>query len=81
MADGWEGIIVPSKLHGVLRTDAPVLFIGLWESDTAIRAFLGVDPLGCQTVEGLVSAVAYPHDYCAACFTGDHPARVTENVG
>ena len=46
-----------------------------------IRAFLGVDSLGYQTVEGLVSAVARPDDYCAACFTGDYPEPVTENVG
>ena len=46
-----------------------------------IRAFLGVDSLGYQTVEGLVSAVAHPDDYCAACFTGDYPEPVTENVG
>ena len=35
MADGWEGIVVPSKLYGVLRTDAPVLFIGPGDADTA----------------------------------------------
>ncbi len=35
MADGWDGIIVPSKLYGVLKTDAPVLFIGPPGSDTA----------------------------------------------
>ncbi|NNF56733.1 MAG: hypothetical protein HKN04_00690 [Rhodothermaceae bacterium] len=35
MRPGWEGIVVPSKLYGVLMTDAPVLFIGPPEADTA----------------------------------------------
>jgi hypothetical protein len=37
MADGWEGIVVPSKLYGVLQTDIPVLFIGPQDSDTAYQ--------------------------------------------
>jgi hypothetical protein len=35
MKPGWEGTIVPSKLYGVIRTEAPVLFIGPEDSDTA----------------------------------------------
>lgn len=35
MADGWDGVVVPSKLYGVLQTRAPVLFIGPPEADTA----------------------------------------------
>lgn len=35
MKDGWEGIVVPSKLYGILKTAAPVLFIGPEDSDTA----------------------------------------------
>ena len=40
MRDGWQGIVVPSKLYGILRTEAPVLYIGPRDSDTAdeIRA-------------------------------------------
>lgn len=34
MADGWQGIVVPSKLYGVLQTDATVLFIGPQDADT-----------------------------------------------
>lgn len=37
MRVGWEGIVVPSKLYGVLMTDAPVLFIGPSDSDTALE--------------------------------------------
>ena len=35
MMPGWEGIIVPSKLYGVLQTEAPVLFVGPEDADTA----------------------------------------------
>ena len=35
MSEGWEGIVVPSKLYGVLKTPAPVLFIGPEDSETA----------------------------------------------
>jgi len=45
-----------------------------------IREFLGVDSLGYQTVEGLVSAVSRPQDYCTACFTGEYPESIEEPV-
>ena len=35
MASGWEGIVVPSKLYGCIRTGRPVLFIGPADADTA----------------------------------------------
>lgn len=40
MSEGWQGVVVPSKLYGVLKTEAPVLFIGPPDADTAdeIRA-------------------------------------------
>ena len=40
MSPGWEGIVVPSKLYGCIRTGRPVLFIGPENADTAreIRA-------------------------------------------
>lgn len=35
MSPGWEGIVVPSKLYGCIRTGRPVLFVGPENSDTA----------------------------------------------
>ena len=35
MEDGWEGVVVPSKLYGVLGTGIPVLFVGPPDADTA----------------------------------------------
>ena len=34
MSPGWEGIVVPSKLYGCIRTGRPVLFIGPENADT-----------------------------------------------
>jgi hypothetical protein len=40
ISPGWEGIVVPSKLYGCIRTGRPVLFVGPENADTAqeIRA-------------------------------------------
>lgn len=35
MSEGWDGIVVPSKLYGCVRTGRPVLFLGPEASDTA----------------------------------------------
>ena len=37
MAEGWDGVVVPSKLYGALQTDAPILLIGPERSDTAME--------------------------------------------
>jgi len=38
-----------------------------------IRKYLGVTTLGYLSVEGLLSCVSCPKNYCTACFTGDYP--------
>jgi amidophosphoribosyltransferase len=45
-----------------------------------IRAFLEVESLGYQSIEGMKSAVSRPQDYCAACFTGEYPEQVHEEL-
>ena len=42
--------------------------------------YLKVNTLGYQTVEGMLSAVSRPDDYCTACFTGDYPEPADEPV-
>jgi hypothetical protein len=37
MQPGWEGVIVPSKLYGVLKTQAPVLFVGPQDAETNLE--------------------------------------------
>jgi hypothetical protein len=52
MKPGWEGIIVPSKLYGIFKTEAQVLFVGPEDADTSEelrRLRLGkVLPWGCD---------------------------------
>ena len=51
------------------------------KSAEEIAGFLGVDSLGYQTVEGLVASVPGSREsYCLACFTGEYPVEVTEDM-
>lgn len=38
-----------------------------------IRKFLGVTTLGYLSLEGLLSSVSCPKNYCTACYSGDYP--------
>ena len=41
-----------------------------------IRAYLGADSLGYLTIEGMLSTVDNPQDYCTACFSGEYRTPV-----
>jgi amidophosphoribosyltransferase len=43
-----------------------------------IRAFIGADTLAYLSVDGLLSAVDQPADYCCGCFTGRYPVEIGE---
>ncbi len=43
-----------------------------------IREFIGADTLGYLSLEGLLSAVDTPEDYCTGCFTSNYPINVQE---
>jgi len=46
-----------------------------------IREFLGVDSLGYQSIEGLKRALGEDaDDYCLACFTGEYPVPIEEEM-
>lgn len=50
-------------------------------SVSEIADFLGVDSLGYQTVEGLLGAAqADRSEYCLACFTGNYPVSVDNDM-
>jgi hypothetical protein len=55
MREGWQGIVVPSKLYAALQTEAPVLFIGPDDADTAdeVRKYTAgaTLPCGCSGKE------------------------------
>jgi len=69
----------PHKHPCFLGIDFPTRteLIASKKSTDEIAAFLGIESLAYQTVEGLLSAVSGPPDhYCTACFTGEYPVHV-----
>lgn len=41
-----------------------------------IRRIIGANSLGYLSLEGLLSCVEKPQDYCTACFSGNYPLKV-----
>jgi amidophosphoribosyltransferase len=47
-----------------------------------IRDYVGADSLGYLSQEGMIRATGQPPEsFCAACFDGDYPIPVPEQVG
>lgn len=44
-----------------------------WEE---VEEYIGADSLGYLSLEGLLSAVEQPADYCTGCFSGEYPLKV-----
>jgi amidophosphoribosyltransferase len=44
----------------------------------AIRSFIGADTLGYVSLNGLLSAVDHPNDFCTGCFTGKYPVSTAD---
>jgi colanic acid biosynthesis glycosyl transferase WcaI len=86
MREGWQGIVVPSKLYGTLQTGAPTLFIGPRDADTStvVRA-LGLGETivpgttGEDVVEALERLAARERRY-AVTVPSDGPKRIVEFV-
>jgi amidophosphoribosyltransferase len=45
-----------------------------------MKKLLGVDSLGFISLEGLLSPFDKPDNFCTACFTGNYPVRIKENL-
>lgn len=45
-----------------------------------IKKLLGVDSLGYISLKGLLSPFDNPDNFCTACFTGNYPVEITENL-
>jgi len=41
-----------------------------------VCSFIGADSLGYLSLEGMLSCVEHPEDYCTACFDGTYPTEV-----
>lgn len=68
----------PIKFPCFFGIDTPVQkeLIAAIHSIEEIRKKLGAESLGYLGLEGLLSCVKNPQNYCTACFTGDYPLEV-----
>jgi len=68
----------PIKFSCFFGIDTPVQkeLIASSHSVEKIREKLGADSLGYLSLEGLLSCVKNPQNYCTACFNGDYPLKV-----
>ncbi len=45
-----------------------------------MKKLLGVDSLGFISLEGLLSPFDKPDNFCTACFSGNYPVKIKENI-
>jgi amidophosphoribosyltransferase len=45
-----------------------------------MKKLLGVDSLGFISLEGLLSPFNKPDNFCTACFSGNYPVKINENL-
>jgi colanic acid biosynthesis glycosyl transferase WcaI len=84
MKQGWEGVIVPSKLYGILSTNAPVLFVGPRDSDTALAIHsmsrgICLKP-GCSANDFVSSLDSLKEMTLEHISCGDGPASICEFI-
>jgi len=67
----YYGIDFPSKQE----------LIACNKSLEQIKEYLNVDSLGYLSEEGLLNAISFPKEnYCTACFTGNYPTKITDEM-
>jgi len=64
-----------------IDTDSQEQLIAATKSVEEIRQQIGVDTLAYLSWEGMLEATREdPNTFCSACFTGDYPIDIPENV-
>jgi amidophosphoribosyltransferase len=64
-----------------IDTDSQDQLIAATKSIAEIAEMIGVDSLAYLSWEGMLKATGQdPHSFCSACFTGDYPIGIPENV-
>ncbi len=43
-----------------------------------VRKFIGADTLGYVSLNGLLSSMNHPGDFCTGCFSGNYPVSITD---
>ncbi|HEU4828819.1 MAG TPA: amidophosphoribosyltransferase, partial [Gemmatimonadales bacterium] len=75
---------ITGPCHYGIDTPTREELIGATHSVEEIRQYLGVDSLGYLSLEGMLAAAGQspgsPERFCHACFSGDYPTPIPEEL-
>ena len=71
---------ITGPCHYGIDTPTREELIGATHSVEEIRQFLGVDSLGYLSLDGMLTAAGRPDRFCHACFSGDYPVPVEDDL-
>ncbi len=71
---------ITGPCHYGIDTPTREELIGATHSVEEIREFLGVDTLGYLSLDGMLTAAGRDTGFCHACFSGQYPTPITEEL-
>jgi amidophosphoribosyltransferase len=71
---------ITGPCHYGIDTPTREELIAASHSVEEIREFLGVDSLGYISLEGMLEAAGQRNKYCHACFSGQYPTAVSDEI-
>jgi amidophosphoribosyltransferase len=71
---------ITGPCHYGIDTPTREELIGATHSVEEIREFLGVDSLGYLSLDGMLDAAGRGTGFCHACFSGQYPTPITEEL-
>jgi len=71
---------ITGPCHYGIDTPTREELIAATHSVEEIREFLGVDSLGYISLEGMLEAAGQRNKYCHACFSGQYPTAVSDEI-
>jgi amidophosphoribosyltransferase len=71
---------ITGPCHYGIDTPTREELIGATHSVEEIRDFLGVDSLGYLSLDGMLRAAGDPTGFCHACFSGQYPTPVADDL-
>ena len=71
---------ITGPCHYGIDTPTREELIAATHSQEEIRRFLGVDTLGYLSLDGMLTAAGSGTGFCHACFSGQYPTRIPEDL-
>jgi amidophosphoribosyltransferase len=71
---------ITGPCHYGIDTPTSEELIAATHSTEEIRQFLGVDSLGYLSLEGMLRAAGGPGGFCHACFSGEYPTPIPDEL-